>query len=292
MNRDIRIRDPFVLPDPDRRAYLLFGTTDPDPWKGPGVGFDVYTGSDLEHWDGPTAAFRPEPGFWGTRNFWAPEAHVYRGRHYVFASFKADGACRATQVLAADLATGPYRVHSPRPVTPAGWECLDGTLHVDHRDRPWLVFCREWVQVVDGEIWAVPLAEDLTRPLGEPRLAFRASEAPWTRPHARNGSLDPASRVTDGPFLHHSADGGLLMLWSSFSDTGYSMGIAASMSGTVAGPWRQSERPLVERDAGHGMVFRAFDGRLVVAAHTPNRSPGERPAFREVLERDGTLELA
>ena len=292
-NRDIQIRDPFVLPIASTRSYCLFGTTDPDCWKGPGTGFDVYTGTDLEHWDGPLPAFRPQPGFWGTTNFWAPEAHVYRGWHYLFATFKADGASRGTQALAAERATGPYRVHSPEPLTPRGWGCLDGTLHVDQDGMPWLVFCHEWTQVHDGEICAVRLSEDLTRPAGEPRLLFRGSEAPWTRSISRRGAPpDPADRVTDGPFLHRTADGTLLMLWSSFSDTGYAMGVATSASGTVEGPWRQAERPLVEKDAGHGMIFRAFDGRLVIAVHPPNRTPDERPVFLEAKERGGTLTLA
>jgi arabinan endo-1,5-alpha-L-arabinosidase len=292
-NRDIQIRDPFVLPVASTRSNCLFGTTDPDCWKDPGTGFDVYTGSDLEHWEGPRPAFRPEAGFWGTTNFWAPEAHVYRSRHYLFASFKADGACRGTQVLAAENATGPYRVHSPEPLTPRGWGCLDGTLLVDRDGMPWLVFCHEWAQVHDGEICAVRLSEDLIRPLGNPRLLFRGSEAPWTRPIARKGrAIDSIDRVTDEPFLHRTADGTLLMPWSSFSDTGYAMGVATSVSGNVEGPWRQSERPLVEKDAGHGMIFRAFDGRLMITVHTPNRTPDERPVFFEVVEGGGTLALA
>jgi arabinan endo-1,5-alpha-L-arabinosidase len=293
LNRDIHLRDPFVLPVPADRTYLLFGTTDPDPWKAPGAGFDVYAGTDLGHWEGPRPAFRPEPGFWGTTNFWAPEAHVYRGRCYLFASFKAEGARRATQILSAGRPQGPYRVHSAGPVTPRDWECLDGTLHVDPDGLPWVVFCREWVQVRDGEVCAVRLSENLTRALGKPRLLFRASEAPWTRPVSRKGAPpDPADRVTDGPFLHRTADGTLLMLWSSFSDTGYAMGVARSATGRVEGPWRQAPRPLVEQDAGHGMIFHAFDGRLLITVHTPNRTPDERPVFLEAKEQDGTLALA
>lgn len=293
VNRDIQIRDPFVLPVPAAGTYCLFGTTDRDCWQGPGSGFDVYVGRDLERWEGPQPAFRPEPGFWGTRNFWAPEVHVYRHRYYLFASFAADGACRGTQILAADRPQGPYRVHSPGPVTPRDWECLDGTLHVDRDGLPWIVFCHEWVQVHDGEVCAVRLSENLTRSLGEPRLLFRGSEAPWTRPVSRRGAPpDPADRVTDGPFLHRTSDGTLLMLWSSFSDTGYAMGVATSASGNVIGPWRQSAQPLVAKDAGHGMVFRAFDGRLMIALHSPNRTPDERPVFLEVKERGGSLELA
>jgi hypothetical protein len=33
---DIQIRDPFVLPAPSLGEYFLFGTTDKNPWSGPG----------------------------------------------------------------------------------------------------------------------------------------------------------------------------------------------------------------------------------------------------------------
>lgn len=71
---EIRIRDPYVLRLDDGR-YVLCGTTDPNPWSGPGTGFDCYTSTDLDRWDGPFEAFRPEPGFWGQTQFWAPEVH-------------------------------------------------------------------------------------------------------------------------------------------------------------------------------------------------------------------------
>ena len=55
---EIQIRDPFVLYDPDRGRYHLFGSTDEDIWKGPATGFDTYWSTDLEEWHGPTPAFR------------------------------------------------------------------------------------------------------------------------------------------------------------------------------------------------------------------------------------------
>ena len=60
---DIQNRDPFVLKE--NRNYYLFGSTDRDIWKGPGTGFDAYVGHDLEYWEGPYPAFRPDAGFWG-----------------------------------------------------------------------------------------------------------------------------------------------------------------------------------------------------------------------------------
>ena len=186
-NHDIHIRDPFVLPVTAEQRYYLYGTTGPECWTNSASGFDYYTGSDLQHWEGPFPAFRPPTGFWADRNFWAPEVHAFRGRYYLFASFKAEGACRGTQILAADGPQGPFVPISAGPVTPRDWECLDGTLYVDAHDQPWIVFCHEWVQVSDGEICALPLSEDLRSALDQPRLLFRASEAPWAQEiHSKN----------------------------------------------------------------------------------------------------------
>ncbi len=290
-SNEVRMRDPFVLVRPDEGKYYLFGTTDENLWKGRGTGFDAYVGSSLESWEGPIPAFRPPEDFWGTDNFWAPEVHEYRGGFYMFASFKAASRCRATQILRSDSPEGPYLVHSPGPVTPAGWECLDGTLFIDDSGQPWLVFCHEWVQVRDGEICAVELTDDLRGTRGSPVLLFRGSEAPWTRAHKRkDGTIDPGSRVTDGPFLHRKADGSLLLLWSSFSETGYAMGIARSASGNISGPWIHDEKPVVEHDGGHGMIFRGLDGFLYLTRHAPNDTPNERFRYSKIRDTETTIE--
>jgi len=285
---DIRIRDPFIVPVVENKTYYMFGTTDPNCWgEAPGIGFDVFTSRDLETWTGPTPAFRPPPGFWADRNFWAPEVHRYRGRWWMFASFKSADQCRGTQILAADRIEGPYRLHSDGPVTPRSWECLDGTLYVDPEGTPWMVFCHEWVQVHDGEICAMRLSPDLRRAAGEPILLFRGSDAPWA-PHPP----DKKDYVTDGPFLYRAQNGDLLMLWSSFGSSGYAVGVARSAGGRITGPWVQEPEPLFARDGGHAMVFRTFDGRLMLSLHRPNRTPLERPQFFPLVEQDGRLRLA
>jgi hypothetical protein len=287
---DIQMRDPFVLPLPTEGRYLLFGSTDKNIWSGPGTGFDCYSSRDLENWEGPIPAFRPPPNFWANTQFWAPECHPWQGRYYLLASFARNERGRGTQILAADRPEGPYRVHSDGPVTPRDWECLDGTLHRDEHGKPWMVFCHEWVQVEDGEMCALPLSDDLRRAAGAPLLLFRASAAAWVRPMEGQGRQN--SRVTDGPFMHHLADGRLLMLWSSCGYEGYAMGYAVSDSGVIQGPWRQSPRAIYGKDGGHGMLFRDFSGRLRMTLHHPNNSPQERPMWLQVVERDGGLALA
>jgi arabinan endo-1,5-alpha-L-arabinosidase len=288
-NTDIHIRDPFVLPIVAEKLYYLYGTTGPQAWTNSASGIDYYTSPDLQSWEGPFPAFRPPAGFWADRNFWAPEVHVYRGRYYLFASFKAEGVCRGTQILAADGPQGPFLPISDGPVTPHDWECLDGTLFVDANDQPWMVFCHEWVQVGDGEICALRLSDDLESAIEQPHLLFRASEAPWAQ---EIGSKDRKGYVTDGPSLHRLASGELIMLWSSFSMGGYTVGVARSASGEILGPWQQVPETLYAGDGGHCMVFRTFDGQLWLAFHRPNQSPDERPQFVPLRENRSSVEIA
>ena len=277
----------FALPEDGR--YVMTGTDGASCWKGMPRGFDTWISTDLENWDGPFPAFRPPEGFWSDRQFWAPEIHHWRDRWYMFATFKAEGVHRGTQILESNRPDGPYRLHSDGPVTPDDWECLDGTLHVGEDGRPWMVFCHEWVQVGDGEICAMPVSDDLRRADGDPILLFKGSDAPWGRTDKE--TVDDDHYVTDGPFMHRAADGTLLMLWSSFGPGGYAIGLARSESGDIRGPWLQRTEPLYTRDGGHGMLFKTLDGALRLAIHTPNDHPNERPIFLPVAERDGEIDV-
>jgi arabinan endo-1,5-alpha-L-arabinosidase len=287
-NTDIHIRDPFILPVTAEKQYYLYGTTGSEAWTDSASGFDHYTSPDLQYWEGPFPTFRPPTDFWADRNFWAPEVHVYRGRYYLFASFKAEGVCRGTQILIADGPQGPFQPISDGPVTPRDWECLDGTLFLDASDQPWIVFCHEWVQVGDGEICALRLSDDLASAIRQPHLLFRASKAPWSQEINSKGRK---GYVTDGPWLHRLANGELIMLWSSFGVGGYTVGIARSASGDILGPWQHMLESLYAGDGGHCMVFRAFDGQQWLAFHRPNQSPDERPQFAPLRENESSVEI-
>ncbi len=287
MTRDIRVRDPYIVPVPAEKTYYLFGTTTlRSAGYNTSARFDCYRSADLTHWEGPFVAFQPEADFWSRKEYWAPEVHAWRGRYYMFATFKSPERRRGTQILVAYRVQGPYRPHSEGPVTPAAWECLDGTLYVDPEDKPWMVFCHEWVQIDDGAICAVRLSDDLKKAVGDPVTLFHASAAKWVKPVRSNNAF-----VTDGPFMYRLANGKLLMLWASFDEKGYVEALARSDSGSILGPWVQLDKPLLSGDGGHGMLFKAFDGRLMFTFHRPNQSPRERAAFAEVRVKEDTLEL-
>lgn len=279
----IQIRDPYVFQLGD--DYYLFGSTDKDIWRAAGVGFDVYRGvapGSFTEFEGPFPAFRPPVGFWSEKNFWAPEVYAVAGAYFMFATFLPVAGRRGTAVLRAESPLGPFVPWSDGPVTPADWECLDGTLFVDEAGDPWMIFCHEWQQVGDGQVCAVRLSPDLRAAVGEPRLLFSASQAAWSAPLKGRA---PGSYVTDGPFPHRSADGRLSVLWSSFNEAGdYCIGEATSESGTIEGPWTQQDEPLYQADGGHGMLFADPSGTLHLAIHTPNGTPDERPIFVELAE--------
>ena len=280
---DIHIRDPFVLVHEGK--YYLYGTRGSTCW-GSATGFDVYVGDDLENWSGPHACFENDGTFWADRNYWAPEVHEWQGAFYMFASFKHPDVCRGTAILKAESPMGPFRPHSDGCITPAQWECLDGTFYVSKAGKPYMVFCHEWLQAGDGGMYAVELTQNLKAPAGQPRLLFTASEAEWCQEKVH--SSGSRGYVTDGPFLWRTQEGTLLCLWASFSESGYTEAVAVSDNGDIDGTFAQAE-PLFWNDGGHGMVFRALDGQLWLTLHSPNNTPMERPKFYPIRERDGWL---
>ena len=287
-NNDIHLRDPFVLPIETEQQYYLYGTRGAEAWTSTATGIDYYVSSDLINWEGPFVTFRPPEGFWSDRNYWAPEVHHYHGRYYMFATFKAEGIRRGTQILMADSPQGLFLPISAKPVTPDDWECLDGTLFVDADEQPWIVFCHEWVQVGDGEICVMRLSNDLTTAIRQPQLLFRASEAPWSHQINSKGRF---GYVTDGPWLHRTKNNQLLMLWSGFSNGDYAVGIAKSVSGNILGPWAHMPEPLYTGDGGHCMVFDTFEGQLMLALHRPNGTPNERPYFIPVTDTGSSFTI-
>lgn len=277
---DLYIRDPFILPDPVTKTYYLYKSMSVRLKSGQSRrGVCVYVSKDLETWKGPTPVFHFPAGFWADRSIWAPEVHKYKGRYYLFVTFtskdelptpqgRPQNVKRATQILMADSPAGPFKPFANRPHTPEDWMSLDGTLWVED-GVPYMIFCHEWVQIADGTMELVQLADDLSDVVGEPRTLFKATYAKWVR-SLRDIGGKQHGYVTDGAFLYRTRTGRLLMIWSSFGEHKYAVGIARSKTGKVAGPWEQVDEPLVAADGGHGMIFKTFDGKLMMTLHQPN----------------------
>lgn len=274
--QSINIRDPFVLPY--NGVYYLYGTNGYH-----GTSFDVYESTNLIHWSAPQQVFSVSDAFWGTKDFWAPEVHRYNGAFYMFASFKAEGKHRGTQILKADSPKGPFHVHSPEPVTPWEHECLDGTLYVED-GIPYLIYCHEWVELRNGTICARRLSADLTHAVAEPKILFHAADAPCVKP------IDTDGYVTDGPFFIRSGHE-LFLTWSSMAADGYCVLVAKSDNGRLDGRWNHMPQPLYTDDGGHSMLFRAFDGTVYLSLHAPNTTGAEHPLFLKAAVSSQGIQL-
>lgn len=294
---DLYIRDPFIVPNEASRTYYLYKSSKVEMQnRERRSGVVAYTSKDLQTWRGPHTVFHYPDGLWANGSIWAPEVHRYRGKYYLFATFNSDkpislpadrpkNGLRGTQICVADSPLGPFKIFDNKPHTPENWLSLDGTLWVED-GVPYMIFCHEWQQITDGTMDLVRLKDDLSAPLGKPTVLFKATDAKWVR--SLKGKYE--GYVTDGCFLYRSKTGRLLMIWSSFGDHSYTVGIVRSKSGKVAGPWEQIHEPLVARDGGHGMLFRSFDGRLIMPIHQPNSGPIRMHLF-ELEDRGDTLAI-
>ena len=82
------------------------------------------------------------------------------------------------------------------------------------------------------------------------------------------------------------------MIWSSFKSGQYAIGTATSVTGSVFGPWIQHPDPLFDQHGGHGMIFRTFDGKLMLTFHGPNSPAGaERAHLYEIEDQGDKLSL-
>ena len=147
---------------------------------------------------------------------------------------------------------------------PEDYLTLDGTFWVDRNGKPYMVYCGEWLQNWNGTIEKIELKKDLSGSVGKGKVLFRASASPWSR--ERMGDRIQFNRVTDGPWLFKTETGRLGMLWTSWVLGDYTQGVAYSRSGTLDGPWIQEKEPVTPSNFGHGMIFRTFDGQILLSA--------------------------
>jgi len=265
----ILLSDPFILADKPTNMYYMTGT-----------GGMLWKSRDMKFWDGPYKVTQTDPTSWMGPNpmIWAAEIHPYKGRYYYFATFtnravKIDTVKgnvierRASHVLVSDKPDGPYVPMQDPTYLPANKPTLDGTFWIDKDGKPYMVYCYEWLQNLNGTIEKIELKPDLSGSIGEGKLLFRASESPWSREKDENGK-DKPNKVTDGPYLFITGTGRLGMIWTSWIYDVYTQGVAYSTSGTLDGPWVQEKDPITPPNYGHGMLFTSLDGKLLMSLHS------------------------
>lgn len=297
--KDIRIRDPFVFVAHNTGLYYLVASKRMTDGK---EGVIFYKSEDLKNWALPVNVLTLPNYYHSNCQIWAPELHEYKGIYYLFLTLTYDEKLanqepppnsgswmplvkRGVQIFWSNNLMGPYLPFDDSFTIRDDWMTLDGTLYVEN-DTPYMVFCHEWVQIGNGTIELVELSKDLSKTIGNSKTLFKASDAPWVI----NLDKNVTKKVTDGPFIYKTKTNQIIMIWSSFSKTGYTVGQAISLTGKIAGPWKQINKLILNKDGGHGMIFKTMEGKLMVAIHQPN-SINERLKLFELKDCGSYLKL-
>ncbi|MDE6373438.1 MAG: family 43 glycosylhydrolase [Clostridia bacterium] len=266
---DIHIRDPFILTEDDN--YYLLGTTGDDPW-GKASTLHLYRSSDLEEFEslGCLIDYGVLDGY---TNIWAPEIHKYNGKYYLIFSLFREDKGRGSIIFVSDSLAEKFIPLTGEYITPAGWGCLDATLFV-YDNKPFLCFSNEWTTAVtgdgDGSLFIAQLSDDLKKLVAPPKKIISGKYS-GKAIRVNDGSAE--GYIAEGPCLYMQ-DGKTVLLWSTITDTGYSVIKSVSNSG-LSGDF-VFEKFVFKDNGGHCMRFIDKNGKARIVLHQPNQTPFER----------------
>ena len=166
---EIKTRDPFVCVDRNTKTYHIVTTSTKDG----SYALRAFESKDLENWTERQNLYVGNEGWMAqmdskTDHWWAPDTYLYKGKWHTIITV----ACKAhnkvnfcTLLEGGKTPSDPYKMvikdGEPICLTPPGQQCLDGSLYIDQKGKPWLVYSLEWngadVQDHIGETWAIRL---------------------------------------------------------------------------------------------------------------------------------------
>lgn len=264
LRSDINLSDPAIMADPVTKNYYMTGTAG-----------DIFKSADLEIWTTQPWALRTGSIAWVGKNhtapspgeIWAPELYYRNGVYYDVVTFtnhsaKTEGTNhvrRSIHILKSNKPTGPFQPIDGGDALylPASKMAIDGTIW-EEDGKLYLIYCYEWVQAGDGAIEYIELKPDLTGTIGESHHIC----------HASDGRAWNTDAVTDGCFMFRTQTGRLGMIWTGWRSGVYVQGVSYSDNGKLSGKWSHSKCPITPDNHGHGMLFRTFDGQLLMSIHS------------------------
>ena len=264
MRSDISLSDPFIMADSISKNYYMTGTSG-----------ELFKSSDLEIWRKQAWPLNTEDITWigidhtapSPGLIWAPELYYKNGAYYNIVTFTNPNATtegttfprRSIHILKSYKPEGPYEKidNSDNLYLPASKMVIDGTLW-EEDGHLYLVYCYEWVQAGDGAIEYIELKPDLTGTIGNPHHICKASD----------GRAWNTDAVTDGPFIFRTQTGRLGMIWTGWRSGIYVQSASYSDNGRLDGNWSHLPYPITPDNHGHGMLFRTFEGQLLMSIHS------------------------
>ena len=277
----------ILLADPtiffDNGTYYLYGTGGIPGLHSSNDGFEVYTSTDLMHWEGPCGTndglcLTKGNHTWGDKGFWAPQVFKHQEKYYM-----AYTANEQIVIAKSDSPLGPF--------TQEESACLPYDMHqidpfVFHEGKKTYLY---HVRLEDGNrIFMSEMNKDM-RTLREKTLQPCVhAEGGW------ENTWNSEFGICEGPtIVKINKTYYLFYSCNDFRNPDYAVGYATADS--PYGPWEKRAEPLISRKeigingTGHGDLFKNEEGewQYVFHTHFSDIEVGPRKTAIVTLDFDG-----
>lgn len=287
------LANPFVIYDGAKDIYYMTGD-----------GGYLWRSTDMRVWEGPFDVLRPsQASLVGTGAVVAsPEIHKYKGRYYYMATFVQPEVVIDTvagkpvlrtscEIFASDSITGPYeQLTAEKPLLAPDYMAVHPTFCEDELNVGYLIYNNAAEQSGNATVQIIRLGRNLDVQVGEPYVMFSASQNVWSSAVAENGekSYSPVMRA---PFMFDTRGGELGILFDTAIDGASAIGVAYTEKGHgLNGPWHIEPQPLLTGNVGGPMLFKDYDGTLVMALHKDTVVGGVKKSVPQFMKMDSQFD--
>lgn len=287
------LANPYVVYDSDKDIYYMTGD-----------GGYLWRSGDMRVWEGPFDVLRPSETSWvGTDAVvTSPEIHSYKGRYYYMATFTVPNVVIDTvagmsiprtscEIFVSDRITGPYKqLTADVPLLSPQYMAAHPTFCEDELNVGYLIYNHAAEQTGNATVQIIRLGKNLNVQVGEPYVMFRASQNPWSSATDEEGK-NGFSPIMRAPFMFDTRGGELGILFDTTIDGTSAIGVAyTEKDHGLNGPWHIEQQPLLVGDVGGAMLFKDYDGTLVMAMHKDTIVEGVKKSIPRFMKMDSQFD--
>lgn len=289
----MNLANPFVVYDAGKDLYYMTGD-----------GGFLWRSGDLRLWEGPFDILRPSAASWVGENavITSPEIHPYKGKYYYMATFARPDVMIDTvagkpinrvscEIFVSDSITGPYeQLTAETPLLAPEYMAVHPTFCEDELNVGYLIYNYAAEQSGDATVQIIRLGKKLNVQIGEPYIMFRASQNPWSSATDEEGK-NGFSPIMRAPFMFDTRGGELGILFDTTVDGLSAIGVAyTEKDHGLNGPWHIEQEPLLTGGVGGPMMFKDYDGTLVMAVHRDTVVGGVKKSIPQFMKMDSQFD--
>lgn len=277
----MNIRNPFIYLDKKTLTYYMTGD-----------GGYLWISKDMHKWNGPYEILQLDSTMWmgGNPIIESPEIHLYKRKFYYVATFVRpdvvienvngqDIKRSSCQLFVADSIQGPYKpIQAEKPLLRADHATRNATFTTDEYGAGYIIYNHAWEQNNNETVQIIRLDDNFGQQIGEPYIMFKSSNIPLEK--------EERKPIAEGPFIFTTEEGMLGILFTTIINGEPCISVAYSQTGGLNGPWVIEPEPLLTGKYGQPVLFRDFDGSMVMLMHKDTVANGKKQSIPYFIEAD------